>query len=72
MIRISDFICIVVWCFIVGLLKQKQFFVKYKGLAHAHNRWLPESQVLHEAPWLIVKFGQKTQVPPVFNIVLLE
>ncbi|XP_062172135.1 helicase protein MOM1 [Alnus glutinosa] len=44
------------------LQKQKQYFVKYKGLAHVHNRWLPENQLLLEAPWLVAKFNQKNQV----------
>lgn len=42
--------------------KQKQYFVKYKGLAHGHNNWIPESQLLLEAPSLVAKFNRKNQV----------
>ncbi|KAK8988433.1 hypothetical protein V6N11_029823 [Hibiscus sabdariffa] len=44
-----------------GLQRQKQYFVKYKGLAHVHNRWVPENQVLLEAPSLIAKYNRKNQ-----------
>ncbi|GMI92127.1 hypothetical protein HRI_002881800 [Hibiscus trionum] len=44
-----------------GLQRQKQYFVKYKGLAHVHNRWVPENQVLLEAPSLIAKHNGKKQ-----------
>ncbi|KAK9022271.1 hypothetical protein V6N11_002551 [Hibiscus sabdariffa] len=44
-----------------GLQRQKQYFVKYKGLAHVHNHWLPENQVLLEAPSLISKYNRKNQ-----------
>ncbi|KAG8658119.1 helicase protein MOM1 isoform X6 [Manihot esculenta] len=44
-----------------GLLK-KQYFVKYKGLAHVHNHWVPECQLLVEAPSLVSKFNRKKQV----------
>ncbi|XP_011023823.1 PREDICTED: helicase protein MOM1-like isoform X4 [Populus euphratica] len=45
-----------------GVQRQKQFYVKYKGLAHVHNRWLPENQLILEAPSLVAKFNQKNQV----------
>ncbi|PQQ19204.1 helicase protein MOM1 isoform X1 [Prunus yedoensis var. nudiflora] len=45
-----------------GLLKRKEFFVKYKGLAHIHNQWVPESKVLLEAPTLVGKFNRNNQV----------
>ncbi|XP_035545868.1 helicase protein MOM1-like isoform X2 [Juglans regia] len=45
-----------------GLQKQKQFFVKYKGLAHVHNCWVSERQLLLEAPCLIEKFTQTKQI----------
>ncbi|XP_034930113.1 uncharacterized protein [Populus alba] len=45
-----------------GVQRQKQFYVKYKGLAHVHNRWLPENQLILEAPSLLAKFNQKNQV----------
>ncbi|KAL5709957.1 DNA helicase [Ranunculus cassubicifolius] len=35
---------------------QKQYLVKYEGLAHAHNRWIPEDQLFHEVPSLVAKF----------------
>ncbi|KAB2018565.1 hypothetical protein ES319_D08G237600v1 [Gossypium barbadense] len=44
-----------------GLRGQKQYFVKYKGLAHVHNCWLPENQVLLEAPSLVAKYNRKNQ-----------
>ncbi|KAI7990761.1 Helicase protein MOM1 [Camellia lanceoleosa] len=47
---------------IEGLQKQKQYFVKYKGLAHFHNHWVPETQLLLEAPLLVSKFNRKNQV----------
>ncbi|XP_031285187.1 helicase protein MOM1 [Pistacia vera] len=45
-----------------GSRKQKKYFVKYKGLAHVHNCWVPESQLLCEAPSLVSKFNRKNQV----------
>ncbi|XP_059659462.1 helicase protein MOM1-like isoform X3 [Cornus florida] len=45
-----------------GLPRQKQYFVKYKGLAHFHNRWVPETLVHLEAPLLVEKFNRKNQV----------
>ncbi|XP_028070607.1 helicase protein MOM1-like isoform X2 [Camellia sinensis] len=44
-----------------GSRKQKQYFVKYKGLAHVHNHWVPEPQLLLEAPLLVSKFNQNNQ-----------
>ncbi|XP_040949489.1 helicase protein MOM1 isoform X2 [Gossypium hirsutum] len=44
-----------------GLQRQKQYFVKYEGLAHVHNRWLSEDQVLLEAPSLVAKYNQRNQ-----------
>ncbi|XP_022728687.1 uncharacterized protein LOC111284231, partial [Durio zibethinus] len=44
-----------------GLRRQKQYFVKYKGLAHVHNRWVPENQVLLEAPSLVAKYNRRNQ-----------
>ncbi|KAI4322283.1 hypothetical protein L6164_021994 [Bauhinia variegata] len=46
-----------------GLTTQKQFFVKYKSLAHIHNRWVPENQLLLEAPSMITKFNERVQAP---------
>ncbi|KAA8550370.1 hypothetical protein F0562_002054 [Nyssa sinensis] len=45
-----------------GLRKQKQYFVKYKGLAHVHNHWVPETQLHLEAQSLVAKFDQQNQV----------
>ncbi|XP_043697300.1 protein CHROMATIN REMODELING 4-like [Telopea speciosissima] len=41
--------------------RQKQYLVKYKGLAHVHNRWVLESQLLQEVPLLVAKFNRKNQ-----------
>ncbi|KAF3454976.1 hypothetical protein FNV43_RR05424 [Rhamnella rubrinervis] len=44
-----------------GLQKQ-EFFVKYKGLAHIHNNWVPESKLLLDAPSLVARFNRQSQV----------
>ncbi|XP_052728676.1 uncharacterized protein LOC108322436 isoform X6 [Vigna angularis] len=44
------------------LVMQREYFVKYQGLAHAHNRWITESTMLLEAPKLLAKFKSKPQV----------
>uniref|UniRef100_A0A1D1XN98 Helicase protein MOM1 n=1 Tax=Anthurium amnicola TaxID=1678845 RepID=A0A1D1XN98_9ARAE len=41
--------------------KEKQYLVKYKGLAHVHNRWVPEKEMLVEAPLLLGKFNRRNQ-----------
>nr|XP_029122314.1 LOW QUALITY PROTEIN: uncharacterized protein LOC105051204 [Elaeis guineensis] len=41
--------------------EEKYYLVKYKGLAHVHNRWIPESQMLLEAPKLVAKFNRRLQ-----------
>ncbi|WRX24831.1 SNF2 [Theobroma cacao] len=41
---------------------EKQYFVKYRGLAHVHNRWIPEKKLLLEAPRLVTKYNSKNQV----------
>ncbi|KAJ0966484.1 hypothetical protein J5N97_023401 [Dioscorea zingiberensis] len=46
---------------------EKHYFVKYKGLAHVHNRWIPESQLLNEAPMLIAKFNRRHQKEKTVN-----
>ncbi|RWR81523.1 helicase protein MOM1-like protein isoform X1 [Cinnamomum micranthum f. kanehirae] len=43
-----------------GMRKEKQYLVKYRGLAHVHNRWVPESH-LHDAPVLLAKFNRGHQ-----------
>ncbi|KAL5717454.1 DNA helicase [Ranunculus cassubicifolius] len=45
-----------------GFQKQTQYWVKYKGLAHVHSRWVPEHELFLEAPSLVSKF-KKTQTP---------
>ncbi|CAK8543860.1 unnamed protein product [Lathyrus sativus] len=41
---------------------EREYFVKYHGLAHAHNCWIPEKQMLIEAPKLLEKYKKKQQV----------
>ncbi|XP_042027976.1 helicase protein MOM1-like [Salvia splendens] len=43
-------------------VQQKQFLVKYRGLAHVHNHWVPEKQLLLENPCLVSNFLEKDQV----------
>ncbi|XP_031101320.1 uncharacterized protein LOC116005202 [Ipomoea triloba] len=45
-----------------GTHRQKQYLVKYTGLAHVHNHWVSEAQLLHEAPSLVANFNDKNQV----------
>ncbi|KAL1537146.1 DNA helicase [Salvia divinorum] len=42
-------------------VQQKHFLVKYRGLAHVHNHWVPEKQLLLENPWLVSNFLEKDQ-----------
>ncbi|KAL2345065.1 hypothetical protein Fmac_006350 [Flemingia macrophylla] len=42
---------------------QRKYLVKYQGLAHAHNLWILESELLLEAPKLLAKFKRKLQIP---------
>ncbi|XP_021766470.1 uncharacterized protein LOC110730938 isoform X1 [Chenopodium quinoa] len=44
-----------------GRQKQKQCFVKFKGLAHTHNRWVPELLLVHEASELHAKLGKEKE-----------
>ncbi|PNT66056.1 hypothetical protein BRADI_3g06450v3, partial [Brachypodium distachyon] len=41
-----------------GVQNCKQYFVKYKNLAHVHNRWTPESDIGHD---LVSKFSKKNK-----------
>ncbi|XP_028554956.1 CHD3-type chromatin-remodeling factor PICKLE-like [Dendrobium catenatum] len=50
-----------VWFHEEGMQCGKRYFVKYKGLAHVHNRWIPESELLHIAPSLLANFRNKNQ-----------
>ncbi|KAL2514360.1 Uncharacterized protein Fot_28331 [Forsythia ovata] len=36
--------------------KQRQYFVKYKGLAHIHNRWIPERELILENPAIYSRY----------------
>eukprot|EP00250_Pteridium_aquilinum_P005676 c15733_g1_i1 orf=590-3133(+) len=40
---------------------EKLYFVKYRGVAHAHNIWLRESQVFKEAPKLLYSFKKQVE-----------
>lgn len=42
-------------------VQQRQFLVKYRGLAHVHNHWVPEKQLLLENPRLVSNFLEKDQ-----------
>ncbi|XP_009618970.1 helicase protein MOM1-like isoform X3 [Nicotiana tomentosiformis] len=44
-----------------GMHRQKQYLVKYQGLAHAHNHWVAETQLLIDAPLLIANYNHKNQ-----------
>ncbi|KNA08678.1 hypothetical protein SOVF_160460 isoform B [Spinacia oleracea] len=48
-----------------GRHKQKQCFVKYKGLAHIHNRWVPGIHLVHEDPEFREKPGKEKKWAPV-------
>ncbi|KAF3342047.1 Helicase protein MOM1 [Carex littledalei] len=37
----------------------KLYLVKYKNLAHVHNRWVPEAEIAIEAPELLLKFNTR-------------
>ncbi|KAL3365354.1 hypothetical protein AABB24_010481 [Solanum stoloniferum] len=44
-----------------GTHRQKQYLVKYHGLAHAHSHWVAEAQLLVDAPLLIANYNHKNQ-----------
>uniref|UniRef100_A0ACD5XZK0 Uncharacterized protein n=1 Tax=Avena sativa TaxID=4498 RepID=A0ACD5XZK0_AVESA len=47
-----------------GVQNCKQYFVKYKNLAHVHNRWIPEGDIIDSTPGghnLVSKFSKKIQ-----------
>ncbi|XP_071908255.1 uncharacterized protein [Coffea arabica] len=48
-------------CVSANAAMQKQYLVKYKGLAHVHNCWIPEEKLLLEAPALIERHKKKNQ-----------
>jgi Chromo (CHRromatin Organisation MOdifier) domain len=39
----------------------KLYFVKYKNLAHVHNRWISEAEIAAQAPELVSKFNWRMQ-----------
>ncbi|XP_015169515.1 protein CHROMATIN REMODELING 4-like isoform X2 [Solanum tuberosum] len=38
------------------VVQKREYLVKYKGLAHVHNRWITEEQVRLEAPIALTRF----------------
>ncbi|KAL7127241.1 hypothetical protein ABFS83_14G242600 [Erythranthe nasuta] len=42
-------------------VRQRQYLVKYHGLAHIHNHWVPETQLLLEYSSLVSNFVEKDQ-----------
>lgn len=45
----------------LGIRKEKQYLVKYKGLAHVHNHWISEKKLLQQDALLVTKFNRKHQ-----------
>ncbi|GFP82484.1 helicase protein mom1 [Phtheirospermum japonicum] len=43
-------------------IRQRQYLVKYHGLAHIHNHWVPEKQLLFENSCLVSNFIEKDQI----------
>ncbi|KAL6499793.1 hypothetical protein OROGR_027703 [Orobanche gracilis] len=43
-------------------VRQRQYLVKYKGLAHIHNHWVPEKQLLLENSCLVSNYIEKDQM----------
>ncbi|KAL0370085.1 UNVERIFIED_CONTAM: Helicase protein MOM1 [Sesamum angustifolium] len=41
---------------------ERQYLVKYHGLAHIHNHWVPEKQLLLENPCLVSSFRETDQI----------
>ncbi|KAK4405858.1 Helicase protein MOM1, partial [Sesamum angolense] len=42
--------------------RQRQYLVKYHGLAHIHNHWVPEKKLLLENPCLVSSFRETDQI----------
>ncbi|KAM7258318.1 hypothetical protein ACFE04_014059 [Oxalis oulophora] len=40
---------------------EKKYWVKYEGLAHMHNSWIEEAELLREAPRLVSRFNNINQ-----------
>lgn len=45
-----------------GMHRQKQYFVKYHGLAHVHNHWVPDTQLCPENLSFFFNFMAKDQI----------
>ncbi|XP_017701402.2 uncharacterized protein LOC103719900 isoform X2 [Phoenix dactylifera] len=50
-----------IWDVKEGMQNGKVYLVKYEGVSHVHNHWIPESQMLLEAPTLVSKFHRRYQ-----------
>ena len=60
--RLLSFIYQLYFLSIVGADNSKQYFVKYKNLAHVHNRWVSESDIVDSTLQgcdLISKFSKR-------------
>ena len=61
----------------VGMQNSKQYFVKYKNLAHVHNCWVPEGDinVMPGGPDLLSLFNKRNHTEKVIafavNFILL-
>ncbi|XP_070007002.1 uncharacterized protein [Nicotiana sylvestris] len=42
-------------------MQNREYLVKYKGLAHVHNHWITERQLLLEAPAALRRFKKKNK-----------
>ena len=53
----------------VGMQNSKQYFVKYKNLAHVHNRWVPEGDMnaMPGGPDLLSLFHKRNHTEKVIN-----
>ena len=56
----------------VGMQTSKQYFVKYKNLAHVHNRWVPEGDisVMPGGPDLLSLFNKRTHTEKVITFAV--
>jgi hypothetical protein len=53
----------------VGMQNSKLYFVKYKNLAHVHNRWVPEVDIniTPGGPDLLSLFNKRNHTEKVIN-----
>jgi chromodomain-helicase-DNA-binding protein 3 len=71
--KLTPFIC----SMFVGMQNSKQYFVKYKNLAHVHNRWVLEGDinVMPGGPDLLSLFNKRNHTEKVIacavNFILL-